>query len=111
MSTHSNPVIARPKVVEAAPGKTPTEVKVDLGGTLEYRNHFPDLPDFEIKFDEPGPPCASDKLTGTITDPIFVHMPDTETTFTYHILYKEKDGPCKHRDGPFIAHSCPGCGG
>ena len=107
MSIHSNPVIARPKVVEAAPGKTPAEVKVDLSGTLEFRNHFPD---FEIKFDEPGPPNASDKLTGTITDPIFVHMPDTDKSFHYHIVYKKKDGTSKRKDGPFIAHSCPACG-
>jgi hypothetical protein len=111
MSTQTNPVIARPRVVAAAPGNTPAEVQVDLGGTLEFKNHFPDLPDFEIEFDKPGPPNASDKLTGTITDPIFVHMPDTDATFTYYILYKEKDGPCKRREGPLKAHSCPGCSG
>ena len=111
MSRHSNPVTAPPKVVVADPGKTPAEVEVDLSGTLEFRNHFSDFPDFEIEFDETGPPSASDKLTGTITDPIFVHMPDTETILTYHILYKEKDGPCKHLEGPLIAHSCPGCSG
>jgi hypothetical protein len=111
MTKHSNPVIARPRVVIADPGKTPAEVKVDLSGTLEFRNHFPDFPDFEIKFDEPGPPSANDKLTGTITDPIFVHMPDADRSFRYHIVYKKKDGTSKHQDGPFIAHSCPGCSG
>jgi hypothetical protein len=111
MSTQTNPAIARPRTVEASPGKTPAEVKVDLGGTLVFKNHFSELPDFEIKFEEPGPLNVSDKLTGTITDPIFVRMPDIEAIFIYHILYKEKGGSCKRREGPLKAHICPGCSG
>jgi hypothetical protein len=38
-------------------------------------------------------------------------MPDTDAVFTYYILYKEKGGPCKRREGPLKAHSCPGCSG
>lgn len=109
MSTQTNPVITTAKLVVADPGQTPAEVKVGLGGTLEFRNHFREFPDFEIEFEKPGPPCESDKLTGTIHDPIFVHMPDADATFYYHILYKEKDGPCKRREGVFLARSCPGC--
>jgi hypothetical protein len=109
MSTQTNPVITTAKLVVADPGQTPAEVKVGLGGTLEFRNHFHEFPDFEIEFEKPGPPCESDKLTGTIHDPIFVHMPDADATFYYHILYKEKDGPCKRREGVFLARSCPGC--
>jgi hypothetical protein len=109
MSTQSNPVVAGTKVVDAEPGKTQAEVKIGLGGILEFRNHSHEFPYFEIEFYEPGPPCASDKLTGTTDEPVFVHMPETDAVFTYCILYKKKHGTHIHRDGVFKAHSCPGC--
>jgi len=110
MSSQSNPVIEGARVVvRAEPGKTPLLAEVALGGTLKFENHFPDFPDFEIEFDPPGPPSASDKLTGTVHEPIFVHMPDTDVTFHYHIVYKKKDGTTRDKRGPFRARSCGGC--
>lgn len=108
MSRHGNPVEARGRTVRIHPDLTPDEAKVDLGGTLEFTNHSDEFPDFEISFDDPGPPNDSDILTGTKNDPVFVHMPDVETVFYFHILYKGRDAASIRR-GPFRARSCPGC--
>jgi hypothetical protein len=110
MSSQSNPVVGATTLVSADPGKTPIEVGVELGGTLEFRNHSHEFPDFEIEFEKPGPPCTKDKLTGTIHDPIFVHMPDTTADYYYHIVYKKKDGTHKRDQQKYLARSCPGCG-
>jgi hypothetical protein len=110
MSTQSNPVIEEARVlVRAEPGETPHEIKVALGGTLKFENHFTDFPDFEIEFDPPGPPSAGDKLTGTDREPIYVHMPDADVTFRYHIVYTKKGDSTRHKHGPYRARSCPGC--
>lgn len=109
MSSQSNSVIAGRTIVDVEPFKTHREVEVDLGGIIEFRNHFRDCSDFEIVFDEPGPPDPNDELTGTMDDPIVVHMPYADAVFHYYILFKEKDGTCRHRKGVFKARSCPGC--
>ena len=109
MSSQTYHVIAEPKLVKAAPGLVPDLVGVELGGTLEFRNHFPEFPYFEVKFDEPGPPNLTDKLTGTVDNPIVVHMPDTNAIFCYHIIYKKKHGHHLLDEGPCFARSCPGC--
>jgi hypothetical protein len=46
MSSQSNPVVGATTLVSADPGKTPIEVGVELGGTLEFRNHSHEFPDF-----------------------------------------------------------------
>lgn len=109
MSSQLNPVIPRTTLVSADPGKLPHEVGADLGGTLEFWNNSDEFPEFEIEFEKPGPPCATDTLTGTKHKPIIVHMPDTDSVFYYHIVYKRKDGTCR-REVNRLAKSCPGCG-
>jgi hypothetical protein len=109
MSSQSNPVIAGTTLVVANPGVTPDEVKIDLGGTFEFRNELPDSYHFEITFEEPAPPGAGNPLTGTKDDPIFVHMPHEDKTFRYHIVYKTQDGTCIPEPRILLARSCPGC--
>jgi hypothetical protein len=109
MSSQSNPVIAGTKLVVAHPNKTPETVKIELGGTLEFQNEYSDFYYFEIKFDEPEPPSAGDTLTGTMDEPISVHMPYEDKSFRYHISYKKKDGTCFLDPRILVARSCPGC--
>ena len=107
MSVHDNTLVTA-KAVKAAPGETPREVQVDLGGTFEFTNHYDDYPLFEIIFEKPGPPGGN--LNGTSKEPILLHMPHEWTEYHYHIVYKKKDGSSKEeKDGPFLARSCPGC--
>lgn len=110
MKPQSNPVVAATKLVPADFGKTPPEVGVELGGTLEFRNHSREFPEFEIEFEKPGPPCATDKLTGTVNDPIIVHMPGTNADFYYHVVYKKADGTRTLDQHKYLARTCPGCG-
>jgi hypothetical protein len=105
MSNETNDVI---KLVIATPGKTPDEVGIELGGTLEFRNHFKEFPLFEITF-EGQPPSGNDTLTGTTHDPILVHMPTKSSTFRYSIQYKKEDGTCGPRELNRLAKTCPGC--
>jgi hypothetical protein len=109
MSSQSNSVIVAKRLIVAHPDETPGEVKIELGGTLEFKNEYPDFPDFEIKFLEPDPPTADDTLTGTKDKPIFVHMPYDDKSFRYQIEYKKKDGTCFLDPRILIARSCPGC--
>lgn len=110
MSSQSNPVVeGAGVVVRVGLVKIQSPVEVALGGTLIFENQFPDFPDFEIEFDPPGPPSVTGTLTATDREPIVVHMPDVEDTFSYHIVYKKKDGTSKRDDGTFQARSCPGC--
>jgi hypothetical protein len=109
MTRHDHPTVVGTKIVEVRPGTTPIDVGVERGGVLEFRNLFEQYPLFEIVFAEPGPPTPSDVLTGSTTEPIFVHMPDADLCVEYYIIY------CNHRhhkrvEGANRAHSCPGCG-
>ena len=110
MTTYDHPVVAR-KIVQASPGKTPALVEVDLGGVLEFRNYAEDLLDFEIVFGESGSPNKTDKLTGSDSEPICIHMPDTELTFDYYIIYRKRGHHYSLGEGAYRAKSCPGCGG
>ena len=113
MTMHKHSAIAETNlIVEVSPGKTPALVGVEPGGVLEFRNCYLDLPDFEIVFGETGPPNPEDRLTGTITEPVFVHMPNADLTVEYYVVYYKKKGVhhSKLAEGPHKAHSCPGCG-
>jgi hypothetical protein len=108
MSSHGTDVIT--KVIEVDPDKPEREVKVDLGGTFEFKLKSRDFDHFEITFEESWPPNASKHLTGSIERPILVHMPHETKSFHYHIVFKKKDGTSKRPDGQFFAHTCPACG-
>lgn len=120
MSASRNSVIApkvvvfpdrdkNPNVVVAHPDKTPDEIKVYRGNTLEFRNEFYEFPDFEIEFSNCAPPCGTDTLTGSVDNPILIHMPDENKKFCYNILYKRRDGTCGFRQELRMAHTCGPC--
>lgn len=99
------------KVVIAKPGETPDEVKIELGGTLEFHNHSTEFPNFEIEFRNCAPPCSDDIRTGSWDKPVFIHMPGEDTVLEYYILYRRGDGSLGARHGANKAHSCGGCHG
>jgi hypothetical protein len=98
-------------VIPVNPDEPEHEFKVDLGGTIELRLIRHDFDLFEITFDEPGPPGASGILTGTFEDPISIPMPLVTSDFRGRIAFKKKDGTRKSDEVPFLAKSCPACGG
>ena len=111
MSSPSNPVIVVEKKFTAdlsAPLNPPDEIKIELGGVLEFKNEDEDVDYFEITFAEQ-PPNPQDNLTGTKGHPIRVHMPHETERVHYHIEYKKKDGTCIPDRRRLIARTCPGC--
>lgn len=98
------------RIVDVRPGTTPKDVGVEPGGVFEFRNLFEEYPLFEIVFAEPGPPTPGDVLTGSTTQPIFVHMPDGELHIEYYVIYHHHRHHHKRVEGANRAHSCPGCG-
>jgi hypothetical protein len=108
MSIHATEVATQ--IIEVDPDKPESEVKVDLGGTLEFKLKSHDFDHFEITFEESWPPNAGKHFKGTIDHPILVHMPHETKSFHYRLVFKKKDGTSKYLDGPFLAHSCPACG-
>jgi hypothetical protein len=98
-------------IIEVDPDETEHEFKVDLGGTIELRLIQHDFDLFEITFEEPGPPGVRRLLTGTFDNPIPIPMPHVISTFKGHVVFKKKGGTHKSDGVPFLAKSCPACGG
>jgi hypothetical protein len=98
-------------VIEVDPDKLKHEFEVELGGTIELKLKPHDFDHFEIIFERPWPPTAREHLTGSIGRPIRVPMPHEKDTFKGHIYFKKKDGTRKSDGVPFLAKSCPLCGG
>jgi len=110
--TPKTSAIANAKAIDLTditPRGTTLEFKVGLGGAFEFKNKSKHFSDFEITFDDPGPPGTPKTINGTATDPIFVQMPDATRTFSGTIVFKKGDGTTQV-GVPFLAKSCPGCG-
>jgi|HubBroStandDraft_5_1064220.scaffolds.fasta_scaffold113479_3 hypothetical protein len=107
MSSVKTPVVPALAVrtVVANPGATPAEVALPPGGILEFTNHSPNFPTFEIQFVGPSPASPGDVLTGTTN--VIVHVATTGT-FHYKIRHIPPQGPDKV-SGTFAVRSCIGC--
>jgi len=107
MSSVKTPVVPAIAVrtVVADPSATPAEVTVAPGGILEFTNHSPNFPTFEIQFVGPSPASPGDILTGTTA--VIVHVATTGT-FQYKIRHIPKQGPDKVT-GTFAVRSCLNC--
>ncbi len=98
-------------VIPVDPDAPKHEFDVDLGGTIELKLIEHDFDLFELTFDEPGPPGAPRILTGAVDAPISIPMPQVASDFWGQIAFKKKDGTRKTDAVPFLAKSCPACGG
>jgi hypothetical protein len=98
-------------VIPVDPDAPDHEFKVDLGGTIELQLIRHDFDLFELTFEEPGPPGARRILTGAFGDPISIPMPHVTSTFKGRVVFKKKGGTHESDGVPFLAKSCPACGG
>ena len=98
-------------VLPVDPDALEHEFKVDLGGIIELHLIDHDFDLFELTFDEPGPPGACRILSGAFDAPVSIPMPQVPSDFWGQIAFKKKDGTRKTDGVPFLAKSCPACGG
>jgi hypothetical protein len=84
-------------------------VVVEKGGILEIVNDYHDAPEFEVQFINSAPPSPEDKLSGTVGEPVILHMPNELVELRCCVLYKEhKHGKCLH-EVLLFARTCGPC--
>jgi hypothetical protein len=82
--------------------------KVDFGETMVLHLDSQDFDYFEIIFEESWPPDVRGPLTGSAGKPVSFRMPDEESTYKGHIVFKKTD-TCVGKSSPLRAVSCLGC--
>jgi hypothetical protein len=88
--------------------KTEHLVELELGGELIWKNHSTHCPHFEIIFEGSSPAKPSDKLTGTLEQPVSIRMPEERAEFFYKVHFKKKDGTRCRDDTHRSIRICPG---
>ncbi len=91
----------------ADPSDAPVSVYAEKGNTLEWRNDSPNYPEFEIHFVGDSPAKKTDKLKGSNTSPVIVHVTKSGK-YRYTIQHIKTDGTRKET-GPFAVRSCRVC--
>jgi hypothetical protein len=81
---------------------------VDFGGEVIWINHSIHYPHFEIIFEGSSPAKPSDKLTGTLEQPVSIRMPKERADFSYKARFKKKDGTHCLDGHQLSIRICPG---
>src|ERR1700749_1295096 len=89
MSMNDSSTTTKAKPIHLHPHRL--EFKVGLGGVFEFHTSK-EFYNFEIVFDQPGPPGASRTIKGTYDEPVKVQMPHETRDFHGHIVFKDKNG-------------------